>query len=321
MQFTAMKCMGAPSAPHYSFWAASMEPAALLKSAFDHRDLGALAKAFEAGATRDTPFRAKGDYFPSKPLGAALWMQWPEALRLCLARVDISPRDVVDALRTARRPHLPMFRAILDFCPPDMKTCAMGRAAEIASERDDVIALRWLLDAGVDPNWCGPANDRRSLLHEARDDTARLLLDRGANPNGPPHGTVDAMPPLGQALHNVGALRVLLTRGATLTEEEGDIAIGNALLEGPYESVRLLEAYGYRLSEPLSTHFCQVLTGYSDDCVRWLLERGADPDDPRATIYLGGQYHRVNARTYILDRDGRFPRAAAFLRSNPPCTS
>jgi hypothetical protein len=118
----------------------------------------------------------------------------------------------------------------------------------IAIEKGDIEAVRRLLDEGRSPS--ALARNGSSLLTDAlwRGEMAiaRALLAAGANPNDRRGYT-----PIGAAVGNAGAVRMLIEHGADVNIEHG-VALFNACLhDGSREVVDLLLCHGAR------TDLCQ----------------------------------------------------------------
>ncbi len=195
-----------------------------------------------------------------------------------------------------------------------------GTDFDAAISRGDLKAVAALLDAGHPADTpIGEGAGRRTPLQEAawsgRTAIARLLLERGADPNAPPavYGT---------ALHAAAArgwddvVAALLEKGARVDErdERGGRALHSAASNGNRDMAQILIKWGARVeeSEPGYTPLMYAAMGDDAEMIRLLAKAGA-----RVDVAAKGEYGGDNP-LLLAAQNGRVEavRALVELKAN-----
>lgn len=173
-----------------------------------------------------------------------------------------------------------MIHSGLKPCLPDA-----DQALLIAATSGDADALVRALDAGASVSTSGSGRYGSTALHIAaggsHEGAVRLLLERGADPDAV---SEEGLVPLQQATPETA--RILLDAGADVNPESGygmSTPLGNAVISDDLDYIRLLldagadpDAIVPILSHQGPLHF--AVTNGSAEAVRLLLEAGANPD-------------------------------------------
>jgi ankyrin repeat protein len=195
----------------------------------------------------------------------------------------------VMALATALGPAKPDGPLVLKEAEPDslepwVETMLFGGVPEVKK----------LLDAGFDPNTASKAGGITALMLAAPDlDKMKLLLDRGANPDGRSQDRFSPLLVAAQYPNSVAAMNLLLDRGAKVRLPKGQGAaayhafpIFLAALSGNAEIIPRLHKAGDSLDDKMtvagmfpSSPLMEVATTHRTNSVRALLDEGANVDE------------------------------------------
>lgn len=155
-----------------------------------------------------------------------------------------------------------------------------------ASFEGDVETINELLDRGADPEATideelfgddfihGKSSEVTPLLAAVsgnQPESVRVLLDRGALPNGSPNSSRS---PLNEALihRNTTVARILIRRGALIDED----AWLYASVHGQLDVLKYMEQYGGDANEAGHAVYLAAVFGH-DEVVEWLVKHGATP--------------------------------------------
>lgn len=114
--------------------------------------------------------------------------------------------------------------------------------------------VRELLDMGVSANPRGRFPVVASAAFDGHVDSARLLLERGADPNAKgPHGVTPLMMAAAATAPNPAMVRLMLDMGADVAARDsvGRTALDWALLQGDTPVARLLREAGIQTTAPV----------------------------------------------------------------------
>jgi hypothetical protein len=168
-----------------------------------------------------------------------------DVMRVLLAR-GTDPRDTpaerTELLRIAFSDH-PEIREVLGAAGIDLKR--LGSSAPLTTFPSVANAgiVRELLDMGVSPNPRGRFSALASAVFEGHIDTARVLLERGADPNAKgPHDVTPLMMAAAATRPDPAMVRLLLEKGADTGAHDsiGRSALDWALLQGTTPVVGVL---------------------------------------------------------------------------------
>ncbi len=166
----------------------------------------------------------------------------------------------------------------------------------VALTANDIDAIRAVLDRGADANSPATADQASPLLYYINErltlnevpnvEIVRLLLDRGANPNG----NMDDGNPLVESLTFPDVVRLLLERGANPNGDgDGTPPLHWAAADGTIETIRILLDAGANVNVPDPRESGMIpleraVVNNHQDVVELLLSRGANPNgSPRLT--------------------------------------
>ena len=214
-------------------------------------------------------------------------------------------------------------------CPSDDIYCIKSiSAASVCADCGGVDMLRMILDAGGDVD--EPIEDNRPPLeyaaHRGDTDSVKLLIERGANPDHPPHPVPDfdkgkisnALLVATEEGHDAVAV-VLIENGANVNVADGDgtTPLQQAAYNGSIETVQALLSKGANVSlgdrngrAPLHIA-CSMRRA---DVIELLLRAGADPnakcdDNEEATPLIAAAHQGYLKPVSLLLEAGADPLA------------
>ena len=230
---------------------------------------------------------------------------WPDELA---GETASPPRDplaapLMDALRRSDRR---TFGRLLGSSPKAAIATGSGGITPLmyAALYGDIDSARQLLDKGADPNARNDAGATALMWAVDDPEMTRLLLDRGANAN---ISSADARTPLMLASGRFGAsdvVQLLLDRGATL---KGQPVLGQA---GDAGDARLLRLLIDRGADATTLPIDLAMRSGCVDCAELLLALAGKPALNRA-LESAGRFGDSGAVRMLLDR-GAEPTGAAL---------
>ncbi len=298
-----------------------------LQDAFDRRCAATLRAALEAGAepAQVVVLTAKDGWKKGFPAWmAAVIVRWAEGVpHLAPPTGWYDGEDIGQLFYWTSHGDWPTYRALLAHTPSHVRPLVLSCALWETVGVDAYETVERLLDAGAPPN--GYPGHKPILSGTRSVDVARLLVARGADPNGKPTTPARFLPIVMAAGHSVDLVRYLFSAGARLDGRIGRKAVKWASrsiqkpLGGPFcraRILRLLQAYGADIEGILQTAL-RLSVNYSfpakvDRDIADLLALGADPRDLRY-IHLDHMMLRVHPDGYPLTRAWLAAHDPAFL--------
>ena len=129
----------------------------------------------------------------------------------------------------------------------------------VSAAAGQTAVVKWLVDAGTNPNETSGTSRRTSPLFQAASnnkiDVARLLLERGAEPNLPEaYGPKKGKAPLHVAVHYIELVKLLVSRGANVNavnQLHNRTPVDYAIRSNCNETIKFLRSKGGMTYEEL----------------------------------------------------------------------
>ena len=233
--------------------------------------------------------------------------EWPDELAGEAPAPALDPRaaQMMDALRRGDRA---AFEKLLRENPKAARSRGSGGSTPLmfAALYGDARSARLLLDRGADPNTRNEAGATALLWAVDDPERVRLLLEHGADANARSEDGLTPVLPAAGRFGSSDVVRLLLDRGATL---EGQPVLGRAAAAGDEAAMRMLIDRGAdRKALPLEL----AMRSGCARCVDLLLQSAAREDLNRA-LPAAAQFGDSKAVGMLLDRGANANGAALRL--------